>query len=174
MKVLYSLVLQHIEIIKVSFIIIAGSFAVFQYWSSNKFKQAQYLRELWRKFYETEVLTKIFQALEGKDENAFKNIEKSDIYLYLAFLEEIVIYRKRNFFEFHKIDSNSLLDLFQFHFYWVYQCNETKKIFWGKILEVEEIENEINNYYWKNQLDFSKLRKNKIADALRKLSIDDK
>jgi hypothetical protein len=172
MENLYCFVLQHLEIIKVVFIVIAGSLTIIQYWSSNKFKRSQYLCELWRKFYQTKVLTDIFQALDRKDKKEFEKITESDIYLYLAYLEEIVIFSKNNSFEIHKINRNELLDLFQFHFYWVYECEETKKLFWGKILGTEDstsIKNEINSYYWANQRKFSSIRKNKIDEELKKI-----
>jgi hypothetical protein len=157
-------VLENIELIKTSFIVIAAILAYFQYWSANKFKRSQYLSELWRKFYTTEKLTFIFQALERKDKAAFKNISESDIYLFLGYMEEVVIFVKTNPLQIHKIDEAEVLNLFQFHFFYIYQLEETKKMFWGKILDKsEDIDSEINQFYWKKQLDFSKACKKRIT-----------
>lgn len=156
-------VAEYIEIIKLLFIGIAAILAYFQYWSANKFKRSQYLSELWRKFYTTEKLTYIFQALERKDKDAFKNISESDIYLYLGYLEEIVLFIKTNPFQIHKINQSEVLNLFQFHFYYIYYHEETKKIFWSKIIDTEAgIEAEINQFYWSKQRTFAQVCAKKI------------
>ncbi len=155
---------ENIEIIKLLFLSIAAILAYFQYWSSNKFKRSQYLSELWRKFYTTEKLTYIFQALERNDKEAFKNISESDIYLYLGYLEEIVIFIQTNPFQIHKIHKKEILNLFQFHFFYIYENEETKKIFWSKIIEnTAEIDTEINQFYWARQRNFAKICAKKIS-----------
>lgn len=152
-----SFLIENIEIIKLLFVGIAAILAYIQYWSANKFKRSQYLSELWRKFYTTEKLTYIFQALERKDKEAFKNISESDCYLYLGYLEEIVIFIKTSPFQIHKINQNEVLNLFQFHFYYLYENNETKEMFWSRILDSSsEIDEEINQFYWSKQRNFAK------------------
>ena len=155
MKTIFDSITRHIEPIKLFILVVGGLLAYIQYWSANAFKRAQYTSELWRKFYSTKELTQIFQALERKDEAALKEISEADIYLYLGYLEEIVIFSKTNLFQIHKINKNELLNLFQFHFYYVYQLEDTKQMFWTRIIEKDEIENEIKQFYWKKQFDFS-------------------
>ena len=155
--------LNNIEIIKLMLVVIATVFAYVLYRSANKFKRSQYLSELWRKFYTTEKLTYIFKALERKNKEAFKSISESDIYLYLGYLEEIVMFVKTNPFQIHKLNQNDVLNLFQFHFYYLYQNSDTKVLFWSKILDSnEEIEVKIKQYYWKKQFDFSIICAKKI------------
>jgi len=157
---------EKLEVIKLFFIVLAALLAYIQYWSANKFKRSQYLSELWRKFYTTEKLTFIFQALERKDKAAFEKISESDIYLYLGYLEDVVIFVKQNPLQIHKINQNEVLNLFQFHFYYLYQLEETKLLFWGKILDGKaEIDAEIKQFYWKKQLEFSKICAKKIENS---------
>ncbi len=156
----------YFETIKLALFVLGGVLAIIQYWSANAFKRSQYLSELWRKFYTTPKLTEIFQALERKDTAALREISEADIYLYLAYLEEVVIFRKKNWCHIYKINDSELLNLFQFHFYHIYQAHETREMFWSRIIEPNEIEAEIKSAYWKQQYDFSLKCKTKIENML--------
>lgn len=151
------------KFLKLSFISIAIIFVYIQYWNNNKFKNSLYLSELWRKFYTTKKLTYIFKASERNDKESFKNISESDVYFYLGFMKEIVIFVKTKPFQIHKTNQNEVLNLFHFHFYYLYDNNETKLLFCSKIIENNEnINKEINQFYWKKQRYFSKVCANKI------------
>lgn len=167
METIYNLLVSNIETIKLFFIVIASILAYVQFVSANAFKRSQYLSELWRKFYTNEKFTLIYQSLEREDIEAFKNITEVDIYNYLGYLEEVAIFVKNDIFEFHKISKNEVLDLFQYHFYYVYQNEVTKKMFWSKILPINEIDKEINQFYWKKQFNLSIDAKHKIDSNLK-------
>ena len=130
-----------VEFSKIGFLI-AGFWALIQFWSANEFKKSQFLSELWRKFYTTEKFVEIFAILD-KEDGDFKNdleilntISSKDVFTYLAFLEEIVIFRKTKFYQIHKIRDKYLIQLFQYHFYNIYvKDTNIKKIFWKKIEE---------------------------------------
>jgi len=159
---MYQLLISNLEFIKLFFIVVASVLAYTQFVSANYFKRAQYLSELWRKFYTTDKFTQIYQALEREDKEAFKEITEADVYQYLGYLEEIAIFIKADFFEFHKINKKEVLNLFQFHFYYVYQNEVTKKMFWSKILHENEIDSEIKQFFWAKQYQFSILCKEEI------------
>lgn len=83
-------------------------------------------------------------------------------------MEEIVIFVKTNLFQIHKTNQNEVLNLFQFHFYYLYDNNEIKLLFWSRIIENNENFNkEINQFYWKKQRDSSKV----CAYKINKLAI---
>lgn len=152
MELIYTLLLSNmIELIKVFFIIVASLLAYIQFVSANAFKRAQYLSELWRKFYTTEKFVNIYKILESENADDFKEISSVDVYNYLAYLEEIAIFAKNNRWEFHKINKKEILNLFQFHFYYIYQNEVTKKMFWSKIISFNEIDKEISQFYWRRQ-----------------------
>ena len=146
-----------LELSKVGFLI-GGFWALVQFWSANEFKKAQYLSELWRKFYTTEKFVEI-SAILDKEDNDFKNdanmlysISSKDVFSYLAFLEEIVIFRRTKFYEIHKIRDKNLIQLFQYHFYNVYEKDtKLRKLFWDKIEE----ELNTNESSWKFQKNFA-------------------
>ena len=151
------------ELSKIGFLI-AGIWAVIQFWSANEFKKSQYISELWRKFYTTDTFVQIFDILDRDDFEQMKTIDSKDIYTYLAFLEEVVIFRRTKFYQIYKLRNRSLVNLFQFHFYEIYINSESasRKILWQKILKDNTIDNiaidnEIIKHYWKLQLDFAKL-----------------
>jgi hypothetical protein len=151
-----------VEIIKFTLPIVLAILAIFQYWSANAFKRVQFLSELWGKFYKTEKFVLIFDALDRNDKVEFDKISTKDLYAYLAFLEEIAIFSRTNNFQFYKLKNSDLINLFQFHFYNIY-CNEnSKNLFWTKILEsnfinVDEksIQSEISQKYWRKQYQFA-------------------
>ena len=151
------------ELSKIGFLI-AGIWAVIQFWSANEFKKSQYISELWRKFYTTDTFVLIFDILDRDDFEQMKTVDSKDIYTYLAFLEEVVIFRRTKFYQIYKLRNRSLVNLFQFHFYEIYINSESasRKILWQKILKDNTfdnvtIDNEIIKHYWKLQLDFAKL-----------------
>ena len=144
-------------------ILIGAIWALIQFWSANEFKKAQYLSELWRKFYTTDKFVEIFNLLDKEDnellENDWSSIESKDVFAYLAYLEEIVIFRKTKFYHLYKISDKKLINLFQYHFYNIYfkeiksgEDTKSRKLFWNKI---EESLN-TNPSDWKLQLDFAK------------------
>jgi len=142
-----------VELSKIGFLI-AGIWALIQFWSANEFKKAQYLSELWRKFYTTEKFVEIFDILDSDNEDLqeLENIKSKDIFSYLAFLEEIVIFRKTNIFHIYKISDENLINLFQYHFYNVYRKNSKKRdLFWKKIEE----DLNTNHSSWKFQKEFA-------------------
>ncbi len=150
-------------------LVIGAIWALIQFWSSNEFKKAQYVSELWRKFYTTEKFVEIFAVLD-KEDGDFQNdlqminsISSKDVFSYLAFLEEIVIFRKTKFYEIHKIRDKNLNQLFQYHFYNVYE-KDTKisKLFWNKIEE----DLNTNQESWKFQKNFAK----KCSKTINKLN----
>lgn len=61
-----------LDISKIAFLV-GGILALIQFWSSNEFKKAQYLGELWRKFYTTDKFVFLFDLLDKEDSNL--NIE---------------------------------------------------------------------------------------------------
>ena len=119
---------------------IGGFWALIQFWSANEFKKAQYLSELWRKFYTTDRFVLLFNLLD-KEDNEFlledwNSIEPKDVFSYLAYLEELVIFRKTNFYHIYKISDKNLINLYQYHFYNIYiKKTKSSKIFWDKIEE---------------------------------------
>ncbi len=167
MEAIYYFLVSHIEAIKLFFIVIASILAYVQFVSANAFKRSQYLSELWRKFYTNEKFTLIYQSLEREDTEAFKQITEVDIYHYLAYLEEVAIFVKNDVFEFHKINKADVLNLFQYHFYYIYQNDVSKKMFWSKILPINEIEKEINQFYWEKQFKLSIEAKQKIDSNIK-------
>ena len=86
--------------------------------------------------------------------------------MYLAYLEEIVIFRRSSFWQIYKIRDKNLINLFQYHFYNVY-IDENSKCrieFWKKIVsksavsaDVVNIETELSKEYWKIQYTFAKI-----------------
>ena len=147
------------DILKFGLPLIAAFLAILQYWSANAFKRAQYLSELWREFYTTEKFVEIFDCLERKDITKFNEIEEKYLFTYLAYLEEIVIFAKNSDLEIYKLPKKELINLFQFHFYYIYFQEETKKIFWSRIVENandENIDKEIKSKYWSKQYKFAK------------------
>ena len=145
-----------LDVSKIGFLI-GGIWASIQFWSANEFKKAQYLSELWRKFYTTEKFVLLFDLLDKEDkllntDEVWKTIESKDVFSYLAFLEEIVIFRKTNFYHIYKINDKNLINLFQYHFYNVYiKDTKSRKLFWKKIEE----ELNTNENSWKFQKDFA-------------------
>ena len=147
-----------LEISKIGFLI-AGFWTLIQFWSANEFKKSQYLSELWRKFYTTEKFVEIFTILDKEDGdfqndlNMVSSISTKDVFSYLAFLEEIIIFRKTKFYEIHKIRDKNLIQLFQYHFYNVYEKDsKARTLFWNKIEE----ELNTNEESWKFQKNFAK------------------
>jgi hypothetical protein len=142
-----------LEISKIGFLI-AGFWALIQFWSANEFKKSQFLSELWRKFYTTEKFVEIFALLDKEDSDLqmLNSISSKDVFSYLAFLEEIVIFRKTKFYEIHKIRDKNLIQLFQYHFYNIYEKDTNiRKLFWKKIEE----ELNTNEASWKFQKNFA-------------------
>ena len=145
-------------------ILIGAIWALIQFWSANEFKKTQYLSELWRKFYSTEKFVIIFDALDRDDLNEFEKIDSKDLFAYLAFLEEIVIFRRTKFWQIYKIRDKNLIDLFQYHFHNIYNNNqsETRIEFWKKIIKKNDNSNEqidvnaeLQKGYWKLQKKFA-------------------
>ncbi len=143
-------------------IIIGAIWAIIQFWSANEFKKAQYLSELWRKFYSTDEFVEIFDLLDRDDLENFQKIDSKKLFKYLAFLEEIVIFRNTRFYHIYKLKDKSLINLFQFHFYNLY-INENSKVrveFWKKINFISKnaqfnLDDELSKYYWKQQYQFA-------------------
>ena len=112
-------------------IIVVAIWGIIQFWSANEFKKTQNLSELWKKFYTTEKFVEIFDLLDRDDVENFKNINSKDLFSYLAFLEEIVIFRRTKFWQIYKLRDSNLINLFQYHFYNVFIDNdlETRTLF---------------------------------------------
>lgn len=161
-----------LELSKLGFIL-GGFWALIQFWSANEFKKSQYLSELWSKFYNTEKFVAIFDALDRDDLEAFSKIESKDLFMYLAYLEEIVIFRKSSFWQIYKIRDENLINLFQYHFYNIYLDENSKcRIqFWNKLLKKDNSSNDVvnidiehNKEYWKLQFAFAEI----CAKAIQK------
>jgi hypothetical protein len=159
--------MERLELLKFLLLFFVALMAYIQFWSANAFKRAQYMSELWRNFYTNQKFVEIFEALETKDKDKFNvknkdSISKQDIFLFLGYLEEIAIFCKRKPYQIYKLEEKDLLNLFQFHFYYIYQEEDTRNMFWGTFLNQNEIENEIHSFYWKKQYRFSLKCKQRI------------
>lgn len=151
-------------------IFVGAIWGLIQFWSANEFKKTQYLSELWRKFYTTDKFVQIFDLLDRDDVENFMKIEAKDLFSYLAFLEEIVIFRRTAFWQIYKLRDKNLVYLFQYHFFNVFtdSSSEARKIFWCKITSDQSTiaDSEIKKRFWKLQYDFSK----KCALEINKIS----
>ena len=153
-----------LEVIKIILTTIGAIFVFVQYRASNLFKRSQYLSELWRRFYNDAEFTKLFSHLEENNVIEIAKMDNQIKYRFLGYLEEIALFEKRSIFQIEKLESAEMLNLFQFHFYYLYQKESTKNAFWKSIVStsitdeneaIRLIDNEIKNHYWSKQYLFS-------------------
>lgn len=162
--------MSFIEIIQILSITFGGAFALYQYYRQNKFERLKNINNIWRKFYETESFVSLFDLLDKidnyknpEDINSLKILSSKEKLKYLAFLEEV-----SGYMEFSNEDKKHLIYLFQWHFYYLFQNENTYLPFWSNLSEEDtptEIEKVIKASYWNKLYTFSKQCKQELLKA---------
>ena len=157
-------------------ILIGVAFFSYQFYLKVKLEKDNMLSQLWRKFYENESFTKLFSILEeielGRRNSSDLAIYDTQIKLkYLAYLSEVLIYvdSGSNFIAINSIDKNKAMRYFKFLFTYVYINESTRDYFWANLVEnndnqslTEIVTKEIEQDYWKYQLEFARNCENSI------------
>jgi hypothetical protein len=132
-------------------LIIAACWALHLFRKQQRFKRLQNLSALWKNFVNDESNFNLFVLMDEIHSTAAEGTDLSNHDIktklrYLALIEEVALYVE-NF----EVDKQYARYLFQWHFYYVYQCSSTKSAFWSNI-GLEEIDKD----YWSKSRNLSK------------------
>ena len=135
-------------------VVIIGGFAgiiglfvgLYQYNRQQKFKRLQNLSSVWQKFITNDDLLELYTMLDSGDYTSLSNFSTRTKLKFLALLEEVSLYVEE-----FEVDKAQAVYLFQWHFYSVFNDEQTKESFWNNMGGIEEAEKD----YWKKSKIFA-------------------
>ncbi|HEX8461609.1 MAG TPA: hypothetical protein VF623_09270 [Segetibacter sp.] len=145
-----SYIIQYIPTIA---IIVAAFWALYLFRNQQRFKRLQNLSSLWKDFTNDDKNMHLFNLMNEIESDVEVSEDLSVIdttfkLKYLALVEQVALY-----VEHFEVDKEYAKYLFQWHFFFVYQSNKTKRLFWANLGG----ETEMNAKYWSKSRQLSAL-----------------